>query len=209
MREATPDERRLHWILIGLYVAFAVMFAWAGATSRWPFFIGSVAGVAAAIAEIRTRVPYPAHDGNVHVVPSSWSTRRIPGLVGLPLVFIALGAEFITRGNVRDGLGIAAGTMVCYAVMVWTLRNVVEAVEVTGDGIILRVLFGLRVVRLTWRDVVSVMDRGDEVVMQERGGTTYFLSHELSDLDALRETLKTKGSGPTTLGSPPGGSRPS
>jgi len=112
----------------------------------------------------------------------------------LPLVFIAFGVDFITRGNVRDGLGIAGGTVVCVAVMVWMLRNVVDQVEVTEDGIILRVLLGLRVVRLTWRDVVSVMDRGDDAVLQERGGTTYFLSHELSDLDALRETLKTRSS---------------
>ena len=108
----------------------------------------------------------------------------------MPLVFIAFGVDFITRGNVRDGLGIAGGTVVCVAVMVWMLRNVVDQVEVTEDGIILRVLLGLRVVRLTWRDVVSVMDRGDDAVLQERGGTTYFLSHELSDLDALRERLK-------------------
>ena len=190
MREATPDQRRLHWILIGLYVAFAVMFAWAGATSRWQFLIGSVAGVAAAVAEIRTRVPYPAHDENVHVVPSSWWTRRIPGLLGLPLVFIAFGADFITRGNVRDGLGIAAGTVVFVAVMVWMLRNVVDQVEVTEDGIILRVLFRLRVLRLPWRNVLSVTGRGDDAVLRERGGTTYFLSHELSEFDTLRGTLE-------------------
>jgi hypothetical protein len=102
MRDATPDQTRLHWILIGLYLAFAVMFAWAGAASRWQFLIGSAAGAAAAVAEMRTRAPYPAHDGNVHVVPSSWWTRRIPGLLGLPLVFIAFGADFITRGNFAD-----------------------------------------------------------------------------------------------------------
>jgi hypothetical protein len=194
MRDATPDQTRLHWILIGLYVAFAVMFAWAGATSRWQFFIGSAAGATAAIAEMMTRAPYPAHDRNVHVVPSSWWTRRIPGLLGLPLVFIAFGVDFINRGNVPDGLGIAGGTVVCVAAMVWMLRNVVDQVEVTEDGVILRVLLGVRVVRLTWRDVVSVMNRGDDAVLQERGGTTYFLSHELSDLDTLRETLKTKSS---------------
>jgi hypothetical protein len=198
MRDATPDQMRLHWILIGLYVGFAVMFAWAGATSRWQFFIGSAAGVAAAVVEISTRAPYPAHHEKVHVVPSSWWTRRIPGLLGLPLVFIAFGAEFITRGNVLDGLGIAAGTVVCVAVMVWIVRNVVDQVEVTDDGIILRVLLGLRVVRLTWRDVVSVMDHGEDAVLQERGGTTYFLSQELSDVGALRETLKTKSAGSTT-----------
>ena len=175
--------------MIGLYVGFAVVFAWAGSTSRWQFFIGSAAGAAAAVAELTTRTPYPVHDGNVHVVPSSWWTRRIPAGLGLPLVFLSMGADFITRGNVRDGLGIMAGTMMFLAVIVWMLRNVVDRVEVAEDGIKLRVMLGLRVVRLTWRDVVSVMDRGDDAVLQEGGGTTYFLSHELSEFDALRGTL--------------------
>jgi hypothetical protein len=190
VRDATPDQRRLHWILVGLYVAFAVTFAWAGATSRWQFFLGSATGVAAAVAELTTRTPYPAHEGNVHVVPSSWWTRRIPGLLGLPLVFLATGADYVSHGSMLDGMGIAAGTVVCVAVMVWMLRNVVDHVEVTEDGIILRVLLGLRAVRLAWHDVMSVIDRGDDAILQERAGTTYFLSHELSEFDALRETLK-------------------
>ena len=190
MSDATPDQWRLHWILIGAYVAFAVAFAWAGATSRWPFFLGSATGVAAAVAELRTRTPYPAHEGNVHVVPSSWWTRRIPGLLGLPLVFFVFGAEYITHGNVPDGLGIAAVAGLFVAVMVWTQRDVVDQVNVTEDGIVLRVLLGLRPVTVVWRDVVSVMDRGDDAVLQVRGGKTYFLSHELSEFDALREKLK-------------------
>ena len=195
MRDATPDQRRLHWILIGLYVAFAVIFAWAGTTSRWQFLIGSAAGAAAAVAELMTRTPYPVHDGNVHVVPSSWWTRRIPAGLGLPLLFIAIGADFITRGNVRDGLGIIAGTLAFVGVMVWMLRNVVDRVEVTEDGIVLRVLLGLRAVRVAWRDVASVMDHGDDAELRVRGGTTYFLSQELSEFDGLRESLKTKSLG--------------
>jgi hypothetical protein len=190
MRDATPDQKRLHWILTGLYVAFAVMFAWAGATSRWPFFLGSAIGMAAALAELRTRVPYPAHDENVHVVPSSWWSRRIPGLLGLPLVFFAFGAEYITHGNVPDGLGIAAGAGVFVAVMVWMKRNVVDRVEVTEDGLILRVLLGLRAVSVAWHDVVSVMDRGRDAELRVRGGKTYFLSQELSEFDGALRRLQ-------------------
>jgi hypothetical protein len=188
----------MHWIVIGLSVGFTLMFAWAGATSRWQFFIGSAAGAAAAVVELMTRTPYPVHDGNVHVVPSSWWARRIPAGLGFPLLFIAIGADFITRGNVRDGLGIIAGTLGFVAVMVWMLRNVVDRVEVTEDGVVLRMLLGLRAVRVAWRDVASVMDRGDDSELRVRGGTTYFLSQELSNLDALRETLKTKSSASAT-----------
>src|SRR5256885_12013310 len=107
------------------------MFAWVGATSRWQFFIGSAAGVAAAVVELGTRAPYPAHESNVHVVPSSWWTRRIPGLLGLPLMFVAFGADFITRGNVADGLAIVAVTLMFVAVMVWMQRDIADRVEVT------------------------------------------------------------------------------
>lgn len=197
MREATPDQRRLHWILIGLYVAFAVMFAWVGATSRWEFFIGSAAGVAAAAAELSTRAAYPAHEIHVHVVPSSWWTRRIPGLLGLPLMFVAFGADFVTHGNVTDGLGIAAVTLMFVAVMVWMQRDIADRVEVTDDGVALRVILGLRLASVVWADVVSVTDRGDGALLRVSSGKTYFLSQELSDFGALREKLKTKSLGPT------------
>jgi hypothetical protein len=79
--------------------------------------------------------------------------------------------------------------------MVWMLRNVVDRVEVTEDGLILRVLLGLRAVSVAWRDVASVMDRGDDAELQVRGGRTYFLSQELSEFDGLRERVNTKSLG--------------
>ena len=105
-------------------------------------------------------------------------------------MFFVFGAEYITHGNVPDGLGIATVAGLFVAVMAWTQRDVVDQVNVTEDGIVLRVLLGLRPVAVVWRDVVSVMDRGDDAVLQVRGGKTYFVSHELSEFDALREKLK-------------------
>ena len=110
--------------------------------------------------------------------------------MGLPLVFFAFGAEYISHGNVPDGLGVAAGAGVFVAVMIWMQRDVVDRVDVTENGIILRALLGVRAVSVVWPDVVSVTDRGDGALLRVRSGRTYFLSKELSEFGALSEKLK-------------------
>ncbi|MDP9224211.1 MAG: hypothetical protein M3P18_10210 [Actinomycetota bacterium] len=189
MRDATPDQKRLHWVVIGLCVTFAAAFAWAG-FSRWPFFVGSVVGLVAAAAEWRLSTPYPRTGPAVHVAPRSWWTRRVPGILGLPLVFIAFAADDImTRGRVTDALGIAAAAIGIAAGLVWTQRHLVDRIEVSDDRLRLSVLLGLRALSVPWRDVTAVTDEGGDLSLQVRRGTRYFVSHELSDFSVLRDTL--------------------
>ncbi len=192
VRDARPDQRNLRRVFMGLYVAYALAFAWAGATSRWPFFVGSVAGVAAAVAEWRTHTPYPPHGAGVHVVPVSWRTRRVPAIFGLPSVLVAFAADYIIAGGrIVDAVGPLAIAVLFVAALVWSSRDVVDRVEIGPDRMILRVLFGFRAVNVGWRDIISVSDReGDGFLrVRNRQGKSYLLSPELSDFAGLRDML--------------------
>jgi hypothetical protein len=177
---------------MGLYILYALAFVWAGATIRWPFFVGSAAGVAAAVAEWRTRTPYAPHGAGVHVVPVSWRTRRVPAIFGLPSMLVAFAADYtIAGGRIVDALGVIAVAALFVAALVWSSRDVVDRVKVEGDGLVFHVLLGLRAVALPYRDVISVSDRGGDgfLRVRDRQGKSYLLSPELSDYEGLRETL--------------------
>lgn len=177
---------------MSLYVAYALAFAWAGATTRWPFFVGSVAGVAAAVAEWRTRTPYLPHAAGVHVAPVRWRTQRLLAIFGLPAVFVAFAADYlIAGGRLVDAFGVVALAVLFVAALVWSSRDVVDRVVIKEDGMVLRVLLGLRAVALSYRDITSVSDRaGDGLLrVRDRQGKSYMMSPELSDFEGLRETL--------------------
>ena len=177
---------------MGLYFLYALAFAWAGATSRWPFFVGSVVGVAAAVAEWRTRTPYPPHGAGVHVVPVSWRTRRVPAIFGLPFMLVAFAADYtIGGGRIVDTLGVVAVAVLFVAALVWSSRDVVDRVEIRQDRMILHVLLGRRAVSVGWRDIISVSDReGDGFLhIRNRQGKSYLLSPELSDFAGLRDLV--------------------
>jgi hypothetical protein len=192
VRDARPDQQKLRRVFMSLYVLYALAFAWAGATSRWPFFIGSVAGVAAAVAELRTRTPYPQHGAGVHVVPVSWRTRRIPAIFGLPSMFVAFAADhIIAGGRIVDTVGPLAVAVLIVAALAWSSRDFVDRVEIEQDRMILHVLLGRRAVSVGWQDIISVSDReGDGLLhVRNRQGTSYLFSPELSDFAGLRDTL--------------------
>jgi hypothetical protein len=179
-------------VFMGLYILYALAFVWAGATIRWPFFVGSAAGVAAAVAEWRTRTPYPPHGAGVHVVPVSWRTRRVPAIFGLPSMLVAFAAEYtIAGGRIVDALGVVAVAALFVTALVWSSRDVVDRVEVEEDRMVLHVLFGRRVVSVEWRDIISAGNReGDGFLhVRNRQGKGYLLSRELSDFAGLRDTL--------------------
>ncbi len=179
-------------VFMGLYILYALAFLWAGATIRWPFFVGAAAGVAAAVAEWRTHTPYPPHEAGVHVAPVSWRTRRVPAIFGLPSMLVAFAADYsIAGGRIVDALGVVAVAALFVAALVWSSRDVADRVEVEEDGMVLHVLLGRRVVNVEWRDVISVSDReGDGFLhVRNRQGKGYLLSPELSDFAGLRDIL--------------------
>jgi hypothetical protein len=118
----------------------------------------------------------------------------VPGIFGLPLVFIAFAAEDImTKGRVVDALGIAAAAIGIAGGLVWTQRHLVDRIEVRGDWVRLSVLLGLRALSVPRRDVTAVTDEGGDLSLQVRRGARYLVSHELSDFSVLRDTLAGSG----------------